>query len=126
MSLARVYLVVQLLLLGAAGILYGLWPHEMASLSGMLMMESAAVTDVRARYGGLPLGLALFLGLAAWHQALLRPALILLLVLYAGLALARLTGIVLDGGAQQTFNLWAILFELLCAAAAAWLLRAGR
>jgi len=44
-------------------------------------------------------------------------------VLYSSLALGRIAGLWLDGGAQQTFNLWAILFEVVSAGLAGWALR---
>lgn len=112
-------------MLAGFGVAYFLWPQEMGAVSGMLLMESSAVTDVRAYYGALPIGLAVFIGLCLWLPELTRPALILLLVLYASLALGRIVGLWLDGGAQQTFNLWAILFEVVSAGLAGWALRRG-
>ncbi|MFB4370752.1 MULTISPECIES: DUF4345 domain-containing protein [unclassified Pseudomonas] len=126
MPVVRLFLVVQLLLLAGFGGAYCLWPQEMGAVSGMLLMESSAVTDVRAQYGALPLGLAVFLALALWRPELTRPALVLLLVLYASLALGRIAGLWLDGGAQQTFNLWAILFEVVSAGLAGWALQRPR
>lgn len=126
MPYARIFLVVQLLVLASFGAAYFLWPQEMGAVSGMLLMESSAVTDVRAHYGALPVGLAVFLALAVWRQELKRPALILLLVLYASLALGRIAGLWLDGGAQQTFNLWALLFEAVSAGLAVWALQRPR
>lgn len=125
MLFARVVLALQLFVLAGFGVAYFLWPQEMGAVSGMLLMESSAVTDVRAYYGALPIGLAVFLGLCLWLPELTRPALILLLVLYASLALGRIVGLWLDGGAQQTFNLWAILFEVVSAGLAGWALRRG-
>lgn len=126
MPYARIFLVVQLLVLAGFGVAYFLWSQEMGAISGMLLMESSAVTDVRAQYGALPVGLAVFLALAVWRQELTRPALILLLVLYASLALGRIAGLWLDGGAQQTFNLWALLFEAVSAGLAGWALQRPR
>ena len=54
---------------------------------------------------------------------MLRPALLLLVLLYSVLALARFAGLWLDGGAQQTFNFYALLLEVLSAALAWWALR---
>lgn len=125
MLFARIVLALQLLVLAGFGVAYFLWPQEMGAVSGMLLMESSAVTDVRAYYGALPIGLAVFIGLCLWLPELTRPALILLLVLYASLALGRIVGLWLDGGAQQTFNLWAILFEVVSAGLAGWALRRG-
>ena len=49
----RVFLLLQALILLAFGLAYLLRPHEMANLSGMLLMQAAAISDVRAYYGAL-------------------------------------------------------------------------
>lgn len=123
MVFARVFLLIQLLALAGLGLAYFLRPHEMSNLSGMLLLAPAAVTDVRAYYGGLQLGLAAFLLLALLRAELLRSALTLLVLLYSALALARIGGLWLDGGAQQTFNLYALLLEVVSAGLAYWALR---
>ncbi|MNF32837.1 hypothetical protein D3C85_639100 [compost metagenome] len=123
MLFARVILVLQMLALAGLGLAYFVRPHEMANLSGMLLMAPAAATDVRAYYGGLQLGLAAFLGLALTRLDLTRAALSLLVLLYSALALARIGGLWLDGGAQQTFNLLALLLEVVSAGLAFWALR---
>ena len=123
MRITQVFLLVQALALMVLGLAYFIQPHEMTNISGMLLMAPAALTDVRAYYGGLQLGLAAWLGLALLRGDLLRPALMLLVLLYSALFLARLGGLWLDGGAQQTFNLYAMLFEGVSAALAFWLLR---
>ncbi len=123
MVFARVFLLIQLLALAGLGLAYFLRPHEMSNLSGMLLLAPAAVTDVRAYYGGLRLGLAAFLLLALLRAELLRSALTLLVLLYSALALARIGGLWLDGGAQQTFNLYALLLEVVSAGLAYWALR---
>ncbi len=115
MLFARVVLVIQLLALGGLGLAYFVRPHEMANLSGMLLMSAAAATDVRAYFGGLQLGLAAFIGMALTRLELTRSGLTLLVLLYSALALARIGGLWLDGGAQQTFNLYALLLEVVSA-----------
>lgn len=120
MLFARVVLVIQLLALGGLGLAYFVRPHEMANLSGMLLMSAAAATDVRAYYGGLQLGLAAFIGMALTRLELTRTALTLLVLLYSALALARIGGLWLDGGAQQTFNLYALLLEVVSAGLCFW------
>ena len=123
MRMTQVFLLVQALALMVLGLAYFIQPHEMTNISGMLLMAPAAITDVRAYYGGLQLGLAAYLLLALARFDLLRPALSLLVLLYATLALARMAGLWLDGGAQQTFNLYAMLFEIVSAGLAFWCLR---
>lgn len=113
MLFARILLTVQGVALMGFGLAYFIKPQEMANLTGMLLMAPAAVTDVRAYYGGLQLGLGVFMLLALARLDLLRPALSLLVLIYAAVALGRLSGLWLDGGEQQTFNLYAMIFEIL-------------
>jgi hypothetical protein len=120
---ARVVLVIQLLALGGLGLAYFIQPHAMANLSGMLLMSSAAATDMRAFYGGAQIGLAAFIGLSLSRLDLMRAALTLLVLLYSSLALARIGGLWLDGGAQQTFNLYALLLEGVSVLLCFWALR---
>lgn len=123
MLFARIVLMIQIVALAGLGLAYFIRPEEMASFSGALLMGNAAVTEVRAYYGGLQLGLAAYLAMALTRLDLLRPALMLLILLYAALALARIAGLWLDGGAQQTFNLTALLLEVISAGLAWWALR---
>ena len=123
MLFARIVLLIQIAALVLLGLAYFIRPEEMVSFSGALLMSAAAVTEVRAFYGGLQLGLAAFLAMALLRLDLLRPALTLLVLLYSALAVARIGGLWLDGGAQQTFNLYALLLELVSAGLAWWALR---
>lgn len=123
MLFARIVLLIQIAALVLLGLAYFIRPEEMASFSGALLMSTAAVTEVRAFYGGLQLGLAAFLAMALLRLDLLRPALTLLVLLYSALAVARIGGLWLDGGAQQTFNLYALLLELVSAGLTWWALR---
>lgn len=123
MLFARILLALQALALVGLGLAYFIRPHEMANLSGMLLMAPAAITDVRAYYGGLQIGLGVFLLLAMSRLELIRGALMLLVLVYAGLALGRIGGLWLDGGTQQTFNLYALLIELVSAGLAFGALR---
>ena len=112
MLFARLVLIIQLLVLLGLGLAYFVRPHEMVNYSGMLLMSTAAATDVRAFYGGMQIGLAAFLGLSLTSAQLMRAALILLVLIDSSLALARIGGLWLDGGAQQTFNLYALVLEI--------------
>lgn len=115
MLFARILLAAQAVILAGLGIAYFVRPEEMANLSGMLLMAPAAVTDVRAYYGGLQIGLATYLLLAMNRPDLTRAALTMLVLLYTAMALARIGGLWLDGGLQQTFNLTALLLEVVSA-----------
>jgi hypothetical protein len=115
MLYSRILLAAQALILAGLGIAYFVRPEEMANLSGMLLMAPAAITDVRAYYGGLQIGLAAYLLLTLGRPEQMRGALMLLVLLYSSMALARIGGLWLDGGLQQTFNLTALLLEVVSA-----------
>jgi uncharacterized membrane protein len=115
MLFARILLAVQAIAFAGLGLAYFTRPEEMANLSGMLLMAPAAITDVRAWYGGLQIGLAAYLLLAMSRVDLARAALTLMVLLFSALALARVGGLWLDGGLQQTFNLAALLIEVVFA-----------
>ena len=116
MLFARILLAVQAIAFVGLGLAYFTRPEQMANLSGMLLMAPAAITDVRAWYGGLQIGLAAYLLMAMSRVDLARAALTLMVLLFSALALARIGGLWLDGGLQQTFNLAALLVEVVFAA----------
>ena len=115
MLFARILLAVQAIAFVGLGLAYFTRPEQMANLSGMFLMAPAAITDVRAWYGGLQLGLAAYLLMAMSRVDLARAALTLMVLLFSALALARIGGLWLDGGLQQTFNLAALLVEVVFA-----------
>ena len=115
MLFARILLAVQAIAFLGLGLAYFTRPEQMANLSGMLLMAPAAITDVRAWYGGLQVGLAAYLLMAMSRVDLARAALTLMVLLFSALALARIGGLWLDGGLQQTFNLAALLIEVVFA-----------
>lgn len=98
MLFARIVLLIQALVLTGLGLAYWLRPYEMANLNGMLLMEVGAASNARVYYGGLQLGLALFLLWSMRRLERLSDALVLLILLQLSLVLARLGAIWLDGG----------------------------
>lgn len=96
-----------------------------AALS-LLITESApatpgALTDMRASYGGMALGLAIIFGLCAVNRSLTRLGVQGVLAVMAALASARLLGILVDG-APNAWILALFVAELVMAALAAALL----
>lgn len=125
MLFARAYLLLQALVLAGFGAAYFLYPQGMASLSGMILVQTSAIVDVRAYYGALQLGLAVFLLSSAFRPTFLRPALAMLTLLFAALAVGRLAGLYLEGTVGQTFNFYALGYEAVSAVLAllaGWLL----
>ena len=123
MRFARFVLIVQAVFMAGLSLAYSLRPYEMANLNGMLLMESASVSHMRVYYGGLQLGLALFLLWAARAPERARPALMMLMITLLALVLGRLVSLWLDGGALIGFDLASLIYRVLAAAlaAAAWL-----
>ncbi|WP_417779697.1 DUF4345 domain-containing protein [Stutzerimonas xanthomarina] len=113
MRFARFVLLAQALVMASLSLAYWLRPHEMANLNGMLLMETASVSHMRVYYGGLQLGLALFLIWAARAPERARPALIMLVVTMAALVLGRLVSLWLDGGELVGFDLASMLYRVL-------------
>jgi len=95
-------------------------------LGGVLLVVQAwtlagivgGVVENGAVIAAMTPGIVLIFGLL-----LTRAALTLLVLLYSSLALARLGGLWLDGGAQQTFNLYALLLEVVSMVLCFWALR---
>jgi hypothetical protein len=122
MDLARTYLRI----LGAMtlffGIAYLLAPSRMTDPTGFGPLGPAATTDVRATYGGLQIGLGVFLLWAAAQQARVRIALVLQVLTIGAVAAARALGMLIDGAATGVL-LGALCLEILLTVAAVALLR---
>ncbi len=99
--MARVALLLSSLLFAAAGLAFLLAPAGMAAQVDILAGSATALTDIRAIYGGLELGLACYLGLllrgSKRDPALLELGLRAALCALSGMALARLLGVCVDG-----------------------------
>ena len=108
MSLPRLSLRLAALAFAGFGVVLLVRPELMAML-GLELGRPAAVTEIRAFYGGLELGLALFFALASTRDAWLAPALFAQAASLGGIVLARLIGVAVDGGAEPLILLFAVL-----------------
>jgi hypothetical protein len=113
MLFARLILALQAIVMLGLGLAYWLYPYEMANLNGMLLMEPASASNTRVYYGGLQVGLAIFLIWSMWRSERIRSALVLLILTQLGLALARLASLWQDGGGMTEFALSALVFKLI-------------
>jgi hypothetical protein len=104
---------------------YGVWcfidPAQLAGTAGVAFHSATGSTELRAMYGGLQAGLGALALAGVLRAALVRPALLALLFLTAGLAIARLGGVALDGS-PSAYTLAGLGFEITTAAVSAWLL----
>ena len=97
-----------------------IWPAALGTL-GLELTTPAAVTEVRAFYGGFELGCAAFFVLAARRPAWHEPGLVLQVTSLGGAAIARLAGVVVDGTRERLmFGLMSA--EAVGAAIGLWLL----
>ncbi|WKN22763.1 DUF4345 family protein [Azotobacter vinelandii] len=115
MLFARIVLLLQVVVMGGVGLAYWLRPYEMANLNGMLLMEAVSASNTRVYYGGLQLGLALFLLWSTRRPERVRSALVLLIMMQAALVLARIGALWLDGGTLRNLDIGALSYKLLSA-----------
>jgi len=108
MNLPRLSLRLAALAFAGFGVALLVRPALIGTL-GIELTSPTAVTEIRAFYGGLELGLALFFALASTREAWLRPALFAQAAVLGGIALARLIGVAIDGGAAPLILLFAAL-----------------
>jgi hypothetical protein len=125
MRFARFVLAAQALVMVGFSLAYWLRPYEMANLNGVLLMESASISHMRVYYGGMQLGLALFLLWATRAPDRARAALVMLVMLLfsmLALAIGRLLSLGIDGGPLLGFDLASLVYQLLAAllAGIAW------
>jgi hypothetical protein len=106
MSLPRLSLRLAALAFAGFGVALLVRP-ELIEMLGLELGRAAAVTEIRAFYGGLELGLALFFALASTRDAWLAPALFAQAAALGGIVLARLVGVALDGGPEPLILLFA-------------------
>jgi hypothetical protein len=91
------------------GVLFLADPSGWASTVDVAAASATARAEIRAMYGGLELGMALFLAWCALDPARVRIGLTACVCFFAGLALARGASALLDGGARPiVFTLVAI------------------
>lgn len=93
----RLILLVAALVFALFGVWLTLQPQRIGDWAEVHAPTPTARTEIRAFYGGLELGLAAFLVLAAFRPALAPAACLALGFICAGIAGVRLLGFALDG-----------------------------
>ena len=103
--------------------LYCFWvPTALKSIAGIVPATPTATTELRAMYGGLQSAIGVLSLAALSRPGLVRPALVMLAFLVPGLAIARLGGVVLDGG-LSAYTAVGLGFEVVTSAFAIMLLQ---
>lgn len=108
-------------------IVYGLLclfsPQLPAGYAGLSMNSGDAFAEIGAMYGGLQTGFGIFCLLGALRNDLYRPALISLMLLVGGLALARLFSAATSTEAVGNYTYGALVYEFTTAILAGLALR---
>lgn len=116
-----------ILALSAAGLLgFGVVmlvaPAGLLASIGIVLQTPEAITEIRAFYGGLEIGLGLALLFCLIQPGLLRPGLALSALCYGTVALCRFGGMLVDGSGGS-FLYTALIFESVLCLASVWALR---
>jgi len=121
-------LVLALCALGFLG--FGLWlladPASALAKIGINASSPTGLVELRAFYGGMELGLGLFLAACLWRPEWREAGLWLVLLANGGAGLARLFAIWAGGAAVAGYLGWALLWELGFAALGGLALAASR
>ncbi len=107
MRIARLVLLVFGLMFLGFGLAFAAAPWSMAKLIGLQATSPQAVTELRAFYGGLEIGLGAFMIACAATRRWMRAGLQSLLVVCAGIAAGRVFGLAIDNSASTL--MWAAL-----------------
>jgi hypothetical protein len=108
---------------------FGFWlladPAAMEKV-GIQATSKVGTAELRAFYGGMEIGLGIFLALCLWRPEWQAAGLWLVLLANGGAGLARLLGIFLSGAALGGYLGWALLWELGFATLAGVALASGK
>ncbi|NNC98574.1 MAG: DUF4345 family protein, partial [Gammaproteobacteria bacterium] len=94
-------------------------PAIPAGFAGLGISSGDAFAEVGAMYGGLQIGIGLFMALAAWRPAYYRAGLVLLVLGIGMLALARLYFSLITEQAVTGYTYTALIYESVTATLAA-------
>jgi hypothetical protein len=121
----RNYLVINVVAFAAFGLAGLLFPVAFAGVIGYQAAPSA-LTDFSGMYGGLSLALSALILAGVRRAADARSAVVLTVVVTAGLHAGRLLGAARFGGLCHWFNATSAALELTSIALGLWLLRVPR
>lgn len=102
MQLARISLMLTAIAFGGFGLWLLLQPEGITGL-GVELTRPVARAEIRAFYGGLELGMALFFAVSASRPQWFGPGLFVQATALGGAAFGRIFGIVVDGVSDALF-----------------------
>jgi hypothetical protein len=121
--LGKVLLWVSAIMFIAYGVMCLFSPALPTGYAGLSMNSGDALVEIGAMYGGLQTGFGIFCLMGALRNALYRPALLALVFLVGGLALARLFTLVTSGATVGSYTYGAMAYEFTTAILAGLALR---
>jgi hypothetical protein len=110
MLFARIVLGLTAIMFGGHGAMCLLNPETIATESGIGLPSPGAATEVRAMYGGLEFALGAYFAASASRAQWAHNGIIVLVVAFSGLALARGAGLLMQAGADA-YNVRAVVYE---------------
>lgn len=120
MVLARLLLLLSALMFLGLGVGFLVNPEGMAGGIDIALPTATARTDLMATYGGLELGLGVFLLLCWRRPAWLTAGLTANGLVFAGLGGARLLGMIQAGFAVHSMMVWFVAIEATVTALSFW------
>lgn len=127
MKLARLLLFVSAWMFLGLGVAFVVNPQGMAGGIEIVLPTATARTDLMATYGGIELGLGVFLLLCWRRREWLGAGLMLNGLVFAGLGSTRLLGMAQAGFAVHSMMFWFVVIETVVAVLSFWGARvAGR
>lgn len=121
----RIFLAISTLIWLPYGVYCFVHPGYLGEAAGVISMTATGMTELRAMYGGLQVGIGLLALAGLLHDSFRRHALVMLAFLCGGLCSTRIAGAVLDGG-FSSYTASALVFEVGSTVAAVWLLQRMR
>ena len=121
MTLAKWFLLFNFVIWLPYGIACLINPEMLSGLAGVNMTSPTAITEIRAMYGGVQSAVGVICLFGLLKESMMRPALAMLSFVFAGVAAARVFGLVIDSsGSAYTYG--AICFEIFGTVASVFLL----
>lgn len=96
-KLPRIVLAISALVFLSFGFVCMFWPQAIMGLAHIELSHPSALTEIRAFYGGLELGLGAFLVHCVVNQRHLSTGLWLCVLIMSGIVIGRLIGVATDG-----------------------------
>jgi hypothetical protein len=122
-TLTKIFVAVNALVWLALGPASYFAPVDLAARLDIALTSPTAIADFRAMYGGVPLGIGIFLVMGLRRREWMKPALMLIALATSGLLLGRVITMAQPGEVGTIIYVFAAL-EALAVVGAVWLYRA--